>query len=66
MMKFVELGFVYNGVSDVFTPVIEVKSKKIMELYDKAYLTNLLLARLKHLDDIIMRIGYDRIDEQIP
>ena len=65
MMKFVELGFVYNGVSDVFTPVIEVKSKKIMELYDKAYLTNLLLARLKHLDDIIMHIGYDRMDGQI-
>ena len=65
-MEFVELGFVYNGVSDVFTPVIEVKSKKIMELYDKAYLTNILLARLKHLDDIIMHIGYDRIDVQIP
>lgn len=64
MREFVELGVVYNGVYSVFTPVIEVKSKKIMELYDKAYLTNLLLDRLKHLDDIIMYIGYDR--EQIP
>ena len=63
MREFVELGVVYNGVYSVFTPVIEVKSKKIMELYDKAYLTNLLLDRLKHLDDIIMYIGYDR--EQI-
>lgn len=53
MREFVELGVVYNGECDVFTPVIEVKSKKIMELYDKAYLINLLLDRLRRIDKIL-------------
>lgn len=64
MREFVELGVVYNGEYDVFTPVIEVKSKKIMELYDKVYLTNLLLELLKRLDDVLMHWA-DRADEQI-
>ena len=55
MMKFVELGFVYNGVSDVFTPVIEVKSKKIMELYDKAYLCPLLEGNRQQIHEIRSR-----------